>query len=103
MSGATAKFVRIEPHSMKIRKGFVLREMCGEHIVSAEGIDNFDFNKVISLNDTAAWLWDAVGDSDFNADTLTELLLSRYEVDRQTAAADAAALFGKWQDAGLLE
>ena len=61
---------------MKIRKGFVLREMCGEHIVSAEGIDNFDFNKVISLNDSAAWLWEAVSGKDFDADTLTGLLLA---------------------------
>lgn len=41
---------------MKIRKGFVLREMCGETLVTAEGMDNFDFNKVISLNSSAAWL-----------------------------------------------
>lgn len=88
---------------MKIKKGFILREMCGEHIVSAEGIENFDFNKVISLNDTAAYLWKAVEDKEFDAQTLSALLLEKYEVDPQTAEADAQKLVGIWQEAGLTE
>lgn len=88
---------------MKIKKGFILREMCGEHIVSAEGIENFDFNKVISLNDTAAYLWKAVEDKEFDARTLSALLLEKYEVDPQTAEADAQKLVGIWQEAGLTE
>lgn len=88
---------------MKIRNGFVLREMCGETIVSAEGMDNFDFNKVISLNGTAAYLWKAVESRDFDEDTLTQLLLDRYEVDRETAAKDASRLVKTWNEAGLLE
>lgn len=77
--------------------------MCGEHIVSAEGIENFDFNKVISLNDTAAYLWKAVEDKEFDARTLSALLLEKYEVDPQTAEADAQKLVGIWQEAGLTE
>ena len=88
---------------MKIRNGFVLRKMCGETIVSAEGMDNFDFNKVISLNGTAAYLWKAVEGRDFDEDTLTQLLLDRYEVDRETAAKDASRLVKPWHEAGLLE
>ena len=103
-TAAGANFVRTRTRRfMKIRKGFVLREMCGEHIVSAEGIDNFDFNKVISLNDSAAWLWEAVSGKDFDADTLTGLLLEKYDVERRTAAADARKLLAAWQEAGLLE
>lgn len=77
--------------------------MCGEHIVSAEGIENFDFNKVISLNDTAAYLWKAVEDKEFDARTLSALLLEKYEVDPQTAEADAQKLVAIWQEAGLTE
>ena len=42
---------------MRIKKGFVLREMCGENIITAEGIENVRFDKLISLNATAAYLW----------------------------------------------
>lgn len=88
---------------MKIRKGFVLREMCGETLVTAEGMDNFDFNKVISLNSSAAWLWKEVEGREFDEGTLAGLLLDRYDVDAGTAARDASALLQTWKDAGLLE
>ena len=88
---------------MKIRKGFVLREMCGETLVTAEGMDNFDFNKVISLNSSAAWLWKEVEGREFDEGTLAGLRLDRYDVDAGTAARDAAALLQTWKDAGLLE
>ena len=42
---------------MKIKDGFVLREMCGENIVAGEGLEHINFNKLISLNSTAAFLW----------------------------------------------
>ena len=32
---------------MKIKEGFILREMCGEHIVAAEGLEHINFNKLI--------------------------------------------------------
>ena len=41
---------------MKIKDGFVLREMCGEKIVTGEGFEHINFNKLISLNATAAYL-----------------------------------------------
>ena len=45
---------------MKIKDGFVLREMCGEYIVAGEGLQHINFNKLISLNSTAAFLWKAL-------------------------------------------
>ena len=47
---------------MKIKKGFVLREMCGENIVAGEGLEHINFNKLVSLNSTAAFLWKKVAD-----------------------------------------
>ena len=42
---------------MKIKNGFELREVCGENVIIAHGVDNIDFTKVISLNESAAFLW----------------------------------------------
>ena len=50
---------------MKIKEGFLLRELCGEHIVTAEGLENINFNKLISLNETAAFLWKALIGKEF--------------------------------------
>ena len=66
---------------MRIKKGFELRDVCGEHIIVAYGIENIDFNKVISLNESATYLWKNVVDKDFDVETMASLLQQEYEVD----------------------
>lgn len=41
---------------MKVKNGFVIREICGEKVLSGEGSDFVNFNKLIRLNDSAAYL-----------------------------------------------
>lgn len=86
---------------MKINEGFELREMCGEHIVIATGVANIDFSKVISLNESAAYLWREVEGKEFTPETLAALLTAKYDVDPATAEADAAALAQGWVEAGI--
>lgn len=88
---------------MKIKKGFELREVCGEHIIVAYGRENIDFNKVISLNESATFLWKNIVGKDFDADTLAKLLQQEYEVDAETATKDAQALLDEWTKVGLTE
>ena len=88
---------------MRIKKGFELRQVCGENIIVAYGIANIDFNKVISLNESAAYLWKNITDKDFTADTLASLLQGEYEVDAVTAKHDAQALLDEWVKVGLVE
>ena len=87
---------------MRIKKGFELRDVCGEHIIVAFGRENIDFNKVISLNESANYLWKNIFDKEFTADTLTDLLFQEYEVDAETAARDAKALLDEWMKVGLV-
>ncbi|MBO7470371.1 MAG: PqqD family protein [Bacteroidaceae bacterium] len=88
---------------MKIKKGFELREVCGEHIIVAYGRENIDFNKVISLNESASFLWKNIVDKDFDAETMAGLLQQEYEVDAETALKDAQALLDEWTKVGLTE
>lgn len=88
---------------MKTVEGFRLRKLGNEHIIVGEGLAQINFNKMISLNDTAAYLWESVVGKEFTAETLTDLLCERYEVDRERAEADAAALVEKWLEAGIVE
>ena len=88
---------------MKIKEGFELREMCGENIIVAKGVQNIDFNKIISLNETAAYLWKAILGKEFTPESMAELLRMEYEVNEATALADAQELAKAWQDAGLCE
>ena len=87
---------------MRLLDGFVLRSIAGEYIVTGEGLARVDFSKVISLNATAAYLWEQVQDRNFTAEDLVALLTARYDVDAQRARADVDKLLSAWKDAGLL-
>lgn len=88
---------------MKTKQGFRLRKICGENIIVAEGIENIDFSRIISMNESAAFLWEKIQGTDFTADTLTQLLLKEYEVDEATARGDVETLLKKWLEAGIIE
>lgn len=88
---------------MKIKKGFVLRELAGEHIVSAEGLEQIDFTKLISLNSTATYLWKQIENKNFTETMMTHLLTEAYDVDENTAKTDVILLVKRWKEAGLIE
>jgi hypothetical protein len=88
---------------MKQKKGFKLRSICGENIIVAEGIENIDFSKIISMNESSAYLWEQTRDRDFTVDDLCQLLLDEYDVDEKTAHADAEAVAAKWLEIGIIE
>jgi hypothetical protein len=88
---------------MKTKKGFRLRDICGEHIIVAEGIANIDFSRIISMNESSAYLWQKVEGQDFTKEDLTHYLTDEYEVDEATAQVDVDTLVGKWLEAGIIE
>ena len=59
---------------MRKKPGFNLRDVCGEQIVVAEGKENIDFSNIISMNETSAFIWEALGDKEFDADMMASLL-----------------------------
>ena len=88
---------------MKTRKGYTLRSLGKEFILIADGFEAVDFSRMISLNETAAFLWKEVEDKDFDAEMLITLLTDNYDIDRETAQNDVAALLESWSAAGLIE
>ncbi len=88
---------------MRTKKGFNLRDVCGEKIVVAEGKENIDFSKVISMNETSAFLWEKIKDKNFTVDDLATLLTEEYDVDKETATVDCQSLIELWNEAGLID
>ena len=75
----------------------------GEHVILSHGMDNIDFSKIISLNETAAFLWKQAGGKEaISEDGLVSSLLEAYEVDEETARKDVAQVLAKWREIGLL-
>ena len=77
--------------------------MCGENIVTAEGLEHINFNKLISLNSTAAFLWNKVADKEFTAEDMAQHLVEEYAIDMELALKDSEALCQAWIDAGVAE
>ena len=88
---------------MKIKEGFTLRTMLGENIVVGEGLTQVNFNKLISLNETAAFLWKEVSGKDFTKAEMVQLLLDNYEVTEEVASKDVDKLLDTWVKEGLVE
>lgn len=89
---------------MRVKKGIELQNVCNEHLLIPAGIENVDFSKIISLNPTAAYLWENIAELDnFNIDTLVELLLKEYEVEEAVAREDCQLIVERWAEIGLIE
>ena len=88
---------------MKIKNGFEIRNVCGENIIIAHGVENIDFTKVITLNESAAFVWKQMEGKDFTEEDMADALLAEYEVEREQAQADVKKLAASWVEAGLVE
>ncbi len=88
---------------MRIKNGFVFREVCGEQVIMGEGVGALDFGKLLCLNETAAWLWQKASEGDFTIESLTEALCDEYEVSAEQAKADVAAIVAEWQKVNVIE
>lgn len=87
---------------MRTKKGFVLRPLGNEYILVAEGLEMENFEAMISMNASAAFLWKSVDGKDFDADTLAGLLVEEYGISRQQAEKDVAPLLQSWKNAGVI-
>ena len=88
---------------MKIIEGFRIRYMIGQAFVVGEGVKQLDFKKLITLNDSAAYLWQCVENKDFDVPDLATLLMEKYGIDLATATKDAQTIANKWIEVGVVE
>lgn len=58
---------------MRVKKGFINRNVCGESVLLATGQENIDFTNIISLNETANFLWNELAQrEEFTIDDMVE-------------------------------
>ena len=87
---------------MKIKKGYLLREVDGTAIVVAVGAAAREFNGMITLNSVGAFLWREI-DKGATEESLVDALLNEYEVEKDVAAKDVSAFVNKLREAGILD
>lgn len=87
---------------MHIKEGFILRRVAGQDVVIPMGNNIADFNGIITLNETAAFLWKNL-QQDITKEELLNCLLQEYEIDREKAAEDLDKLLSVLEERKILE
>lgn len=87
---------------MKIKEGFVLREIAGKAVVIAVGEASRTFHGMINLNSVGKEIWQGVAEG-LDEDEIAQRLTEIYEVDLETAKADTHRLILKMDETGVLE
>ena len=87
---------------MKIRSGFILREVLGSPMVVATGDAARNFHGMIKLNETGGFIWRCLQDG-LTEPQIAAKLAEVYDVSQERAAADVAALLRQMDEHGFLE
>ena len=88
---------------MKLKENLTVRKIGDEYMIVSDSDAGLDYTRVISLNETAAYLVEEVGKREFTKDEWIELLMNKYDVEREVAVADVEVLIDKFVKEGLFE
>lgn len=87
---------------MKIKEGYILREVAGNYVVVPLGKAALDFNGMITLNEMGAFLWKRL-EQGTTKEELLEAVLSEYEVTEERALAGIDSFLEKVKEGHFFE
>lgn len=89
---------------MKTKKGLELRQLSSKSFILEATIEYKEsFNKMVTFNSTAAFLWDSIKDKDFSKDDLSRLLQDKFSLSEETAMEDSESIVNAWKQASLID
>ena len=87
---------------MKIKEGFILRNVAGSNVVVPVGQATVDFNGMMSLNDTGAFLFNKLTKGTTEEQLIRDLM-DEYSIDKELATKDVKDFIEKVESEGLFE
>lgn len=88
---------------MKLKDNLTIRKIGDEYMIVSESGSGLDYTRVISLNETAAYLVQEVQQKEFTQGQWVDLLMVKYKVDEDRAKLDVQVLVDKLTKEGLLD
>ena len=88
---------------MRINQNSKVREIAGENVVIMQGRNGADLTQIITLNESALILWQALSGSDFEVEDAQRVLTENFEVDDATALRDAQQWVERMRECKLIE
>lgn len=87
---------------MKIKEGFMLREVAGNNIVVGVGERSLDFNGIINVNETGAEIW-KLFQQDTTPEAAAKAMTEEFEVNYETALNDVNEFVEKLRKSELID
>ncbi len=87
---------------MKIKENFVLKQVAGKHIVVPILEEAVNFNGILTLNDTSAFLFNLMK-TEISMDALVDEVIKHYEIDDKTAKRDITSFVEILKQKGIIE
>lgn len=87
---------------MKIKKGFVVRDIAGKSVVIALGEASKSFKGMIELNGVARVIWDLLAEGK-ESNEIVDAIVAEYDVDRETVASDVERFINELKGANVFE
>ncbi len=87
---------------MKIKDGYVLRNVAGNYIVVPFGEKSLDFSGLITLNELGANIWNLL-EKDTTLEEITQNLLKEYDVSEDVLTNDVKEFISQLKGANLIE
>ena len=86
---------------MKIRDGYSLRNVLDMYVVLGTGKDAYTPNRIMSVNETGAFLWNILEEGAEPAQLICRMT-EEYDVSEETAAKDVDIFLAQLRDKNLL-
>lgn len=87
---------------MKLREDLILRKVDEDYLVVDPGQEMIDMSKVYTLNETAAFLWNALKGQEVTVESIVEVICDTYDVHADIARQDAVRLYEDFKAQGIL-
>jgi hypothetical protein len=88
---------------MKLKENLNVRKIGDEYMMVSDSGSGLDYTRVISLNESAAYLVQEVNQKEFTKEEWITLLMDKYNVDEEQAKADVKLLIEKFAKEGLFD
>lgn len=86
---------------MKIKEGFVLREVAGQFMAVATGEASKTFHGMVKLNRSAADIWQGVAKGLTKEEIINEML-DKYDASKEVIEKDVDAIINQMLNAGFI-
>ena len=87
---------------MKLKDGYILREIAGDAVLIPVGRNALEFNGIIALNPVSADIWKWIQDG-CSKEELLESILEEYDVSRTVAKDDLDAFLEQLRQLNILD